>query len=119
MKTIRDIKNVRIKLVSTLAFCLLILILWIDQTPCPVKYFTGIPCPCCYITRGLISAFRLDFVTAWNYHPMFWSVPVLYLFYLFDGAPFKRKYVNGIILAAIAVGFLATWTVRLILLFTA
>ena len=112
----KKIKNIKEKIIITLAFCTYIGVLWILQAPCIIKLITGIPCPGCYITRGVLAALRLDFVTAWNYHPMFWSIPVLYLYYLFDGKLFKNRFLNSGLIAVIIIGFFANWVIRLFLL---
>ena len=119
MKKLKEIKNKKVKIIATLAFCALICVLWIFQTPCIIKFITGIPCPGCYITRGVLAALRFDFVSAWSYHPMFWSIPVLYLYYLFDGRLFKSKILNSGLIALIIIGFLINWGIRLFLLFAA
>lgn len=119
MKKLKEIKNLKEKAVFTLAFCALISVLWIFQTPCIIKYITGIPCPGCYITRGVLAAFRFDFVAAWNYHPMFWSIPVLYLYFIFDGSLFKSRILNNGLIALIIACFLINWVIRLFLLFSA
>lgn len=119
MKKLKEIKNKKVKIIATLAFCALICVLWIFQTPCIIKFITGIPCPTCYITRGVLAGLRLDFVSAWNYHPMFWSIPVLYLYYLFDGRLFKSKILNSGLIALIIIGFLVNWGIRLFLSFSA
>ena len=119
MPRLKEIKNIKEKIIVTAAFCMLISVLWIFQTPCIIKHITGIPCPGCYITRGLLAALRLDLVTAWNYHPMFWSVPVLYLYFLFDGRLFKNKTVNNGLMLLILGGFILNWIFRLVGLLSA
>jgi len=37
---------------------------------CPFKVLTGIPCPTCGMTRGLIAARHLDFSTAFLMNPL-------------------------------------------------
>jgi hypothetical protein len=38
---------------------------------CPFRLLTGIPCPGCGMTRAFLSAFQLDFRSAFLYHPLF------------------------------------------------
>ncbi|MBO5273467.1 MAG: DUF2752 domain-containing protein [Clostridia bacterium] len=54
-----------------LFFLLLILFLW----RCPLRYFFGIACPGCGMTRALLAALRLDFAGAFTLHPLWWIVP--------------------------------------------
>ena len=44
----------------------------LDAT-CLVKYFTGVSCPGCGMTRACLSALRFDFSAAFYYHPL-WIV---------------------------------------------
>jgi len=37
---------------------------------CPMKKFTGLPCPGCGITRSIINCSRGNFGAAWRYHPL-------------------------------------------------
>ncbi len=37
---------------------------------CPIKWILGISCPGCGMTRACISAARLDFESAFAYHPL-------------------------------------------------
>lgn len=38
---------------------------------CPFKFFLGVPCFGCGMTRALISCLHLDFKAAFSYHPLF------------------------------------------------
>jgi hypothetical protein len=44
---------------------------------CPIRYFTGIPCPTCGMTRSFMAIARGDLTQAIAYH---WFGPVLFLF---------------------------------------
>ena len=48
--------------------------------PCPVYYFTHIPCPGCGMTRACKSVLRLDFKAAFNYHHLF-PIPFAWVAY--------------------------------------
>jgi len=43
---------------------------------CPLKFWTGIPCPLCGMTRAFASISHGDFIAAVGYHPL---SPVFYL----------------------------------------
>lgn len=43
---------------------------------CPFKYFFGICCPGCGMTRATLSFFTLDFKQAFYYHPAVFLMPV-------------------------------------------
>ena len=45
--------------------------------PCLFRTITGIPCPGCGLTRAYISAFHGDLKTAWYFHPLWWTIPIL------------------------------------------
>ena len=58
-------------------------ILHILKIGCPIKFLTGIPCAGCGMTRAWVSALKLDFVQAFYFHPLFWTVPIGIFVYLF------------------------------------
>lgn len=66
----------------------------------------GIPCPGCGMSRAVAALFRLDFVSAWNYHPLVFAMPyvVLYLF-----CDFKPPRLHNRILLAIGIAALIHW----------
>lgn len=108
------IKHLKHKLLGTGIYVLCIIISWIVDIPCLYREYFGFVCPGCGMTRALFSALQLDFVSAFNYHPMFWSVPVVFLFLYLDGGVFKNKKANHIILGLIGVGFLINWVKNLL-----
>ena len=45
---------------------------------CPFLYVTGIPCPCCGMTRAFISLLDLDFKSSFHYHAL-WPIVLVIL----------------------------------------
>ncbi|MBR2611820.1 MAG: DUF2752 domain-containing protein [Clostridia bacterium] len=103
------------KLITLLAVAVLVVVMNIIDVACVFKEIFGIFCPGCGMTRAYISLLYLDFRSAFLYHPMFWSIPLLILFYLFDGKLFRQKWLNTTLLVGILAGFIICWIVRMIL----
>ena len=71
---------------------------------CPFKYFFGICCPGCGMTRATIYFFKLDFARAFYYHPAVFLFPIgIVVFFLRKKIP--KKILN--ILTALLVVILA------------
>lgn len=81
--------------------------------PCLFRVLLHIDCPGCGMTRAYLSLLRLDFGAAFAYHPMFWSVPILLLLYLFDGRLFRQKWLNLALFIAIIAGFFINWFIKI------
>ena len=111
--TLRKIENIKPKLAVVPLILLLYLLMYALDTTCIVKSILGIPCPGCGMTRAVVSALRLDLAAAFRLHPMFWSLPLLVLYFLYDGHLFKNKRLNYGVGAAIALGFLLNWLIRI------
>lgn len=109
-----NIKRFKEKLAVTLVLLLFVCVLYLLKTTCPIKEILGIECLGCGMTRATLSALRLDFKTAFAYHRMFWSTPLLYLFFLLDGRLFEQKWLNTIVLICIFAGFVANWMINLL-----
>lgn len=107
------IKNWKVKLAVTALVGALYFVLYLAHAKCIFLTFTGYPCPGCGMTRACISALHGQFLTAFRYHGMFWSLPVLYLYILFDGKLFRRKYLDTVILVLIAIGFAINYVYHL------
>lgn len=45
---------------------------------CPIRFLTGVSCAGCGMTRAWISVCKLDFASAFHYHPLFF-LPLLWL----------------------------------------
>lgn len=48
---------------------------------CPIRFFTGISCPGCGMSRALAALLRLDFSLAFEMHPLVFLLPVAVLIY--------------------------------------
>lgn len=80
---------------------------------CVFQSIFGVCCPGCGMTRALLAALRLDLSVAFSYHPMFWSVPLLFLYFWLDDGIFPKKIWNALLLCGIGAGFLVNWIVKL------
>ena len=115
-ETKRKIKDKKQKILFTLAYIASLLIFRLFHITCFFNSLFGIPCPGCGMTRAVTSAIRFDFISAFQYHAMFWSIPVLYLYFLYDGHLFKNKILNKTVFIIIATGFLINWAVKICIL---
>lgn len=102
------------KLLVTLGYLGVVFVFYIFELPCIFKALFGVACPGCGMSRAMFSVLKLDFVAAFAYHPMFWSIPILYIYFLLDNGIFKSKLWDGLVLGLIGAGFLINWIVNLL-----
>ncbi len=108
----RKLKSIRhpiLKLLFPLILLALTSLLYFTEIGCVWYHFLGIRCAGCGMSRALIALLRGDIGLSLKYHFMLWSVPVLYLYILFDGKPFKNKRLNTVLLIFILLGFAVRW----------
>lgn len=110
MRRIKELKN---KLILTAIYIVILLLFWYLGVPCIYKHFLGINCPGCGMSHAFFAALRFDFAAAFSYHPMFWSMPILYLYFLFDGRLLGKKHLDYTALILIAIGFFINWLLNL------
>lgn len=106
-------KRTFIKLIFIFCYLGIISVLYYFRVPCVIDYLFHIPCPGCGMTRAVISAINFDFIAAFGFHPMFWSVPVIFLYLIADGNLFGKK-AEKIIIFSILSGFLINWIVKIV-----
>ena len=109
------IKNLKIKLIATAGVGIALLLIVVFDVSCPIRIASGFPCISCGLSRAWLSALRLDFSAAFSFHPMFWSIPVLYLYVLFDAKLFKNAIINWTVFGLIAAGFLVNYVFVLVI----
>ena len=109
MHILKKMNNIRLKLILTFLYLAFIILMYYFQIPCLIKNFSGIPCPGCGMTRAVLSAFRFDFKSAFHFHPMFWSLPILYIYILVDGKLIKYKNADSLVLISILCGYFINW----------
>lgn len=101
------------KILFTLLYLLFIYSMHVLEMQCIYLRFFHIKCPGCGMTRAMLSLLHGNLGEAFSLNPMFWSVPVLYLFFLLDGHVFKNKRMNHIALGLILSGFAVVFVYRL------
>lgn len=110
----RKINDLPKKIIFTAFYLALLFVLYKLGASCIFMNIFHIPCPGCGMMRAMISVLHLDFWGALNYHFMFWSMPVLYLYFLFDGKLFTNKKLNTFAFVLIAIGFGINWIYHII-----
>lgn len=90
---------------------LLILAAYVLGIGCPIKYMTGISCPGCGMTRAVVECIHLDFIHAWYYHPLFFTLPIIIII-LFLGERIPSR-IRKIIMATCIVAYIAVYFIRL------
>lgn len=109
------IKKLSEKLITVGIIALIAAVMYILGLQCIFKHLFKISCPGCGMTRAWVSLFKLDFVMAFRFHPMFWSVPILGALFFLDGRIFKRTWLNYAVTIGILTGFFVGWIVRLVM----
>lgn len=83
---------------------------------CPFRYFFGVSCPGCGMTRALLAAVFSDFKTAFSYHPLFpLVIPVVLCMGLYTvyGIRIPTRRLN-VYLIFVAVLMVSVYVIRLI-----
>ena len=107
-------KSFLMRLAALAAYGVILTVYWILDLPCGYIALFGFPCPGCGMTRAWLAALRGDFAAAFGFHPMFWSVPLVFAYLLIPGQWIKhRRLCNGI-LAVIGLGFLVFWLTKIL-----
>ena len=76
------IKNNKRNIAIYGAIALFIAVLYLT-IGCPFRYFMGVCCPGCGMTRALLACLRLDFKAAVHMHPLIVIMPIVAVIYLF------------------------------------
>lgn len=80
---------------------------------CPLRYFFGICCPGCGITRASLSILKLDFAAAFNYNPLVFVLPIAFLIFIF-----RKKIPKNTQMILLSLGFCLFFGVYLYRLLT-
>ena len=113
--TVHPIRAWKDKLLTTAIVLAVVVAMKLFSVPCPFWALTDLPCPTCGMTRAWMAVFLLDFPTAFSYHPLFWTVPLLYLCYLYDGRLFATKRANATMYIPLCMLFGICWVRTLLL----
>ena len=105
MAVLSQIKRPGLKLSITAAYLLLVYIMYRLGVSCIYLCLLGIPCPGCGMTRALLALLRLDFAAAFTLHPMIFTMPLVYLYFLFEENLFHNRRVDRVIWIALGIGF--------------
>ena len=61
---------------------------------CPLRFFTGVCCPGCGMSRALWYALKLDFANAYHMHPLIFIMPIVALIYIFRKKLPEKLYIG-------------------------
>lgn len=68
-----------------IGFALAAALLTVSGVGCPFRFFTGVCCPGCGMTRAYLALLSGDVPAAFAYHPLFWAVGPVALIAMFQG----------------------------------
>lgn len=79
---------------------------------CPIKFLTGISCAGCGMSRAWMAALKLDFSTAFYYHPLFLTPPLVLIVFLLKNR-IKPQFYKGFMFTIIVL-YVMVYLYRLI-----
>lgn len=106
-------------IVIILVLLIYVLICFIfDFKNCPFALITGLPCPGCGITRAIYCVIKLDFLSAFNYHPLVFILPFIVIICIFKDAKYIKNIYQNKIFWIFLLGLVCiTYILRLIFVF--
>ena len=110
----RKIRGLGEKIILLSLYAVIIALAFYLKLPCIWRFLFKVPCPGCGMTRAVYSVLCGDMAAAFSLHPMVFSLPLLFLYFLFDGRLFKKKQTDRLVLFAILTGFLVQWIGKLL-----
>lgn len=102
------IRQPALKIGITVGYLLFVFLMYNLGVRCLFRMGLGIPCPGCGMTRALVSLLRLDLPGAFDYHPMVFFLPLMYIYFLYDGRLFGKK-ADTVIWIGLGAGFAVHW----------
>ncbi len=109
----KKISYLKIKIFATISYIVLLFVAAKLGFSCIFRICFGIECPGCGMTRAFRALTEFDIVSAFKYHPMFWSIPIVYIYILFDH-PVITKKIDHWVLVIVLIGFIINWLFRII-----
>lgn len=82
---------------AAVAITVVYLVLFSFDITCPIKFLTGISCPGCGMTRACLHAIRLDFASAFAYHPLWPLLPISVVLFAFFTVKGMKKASQAVI----------------------
>ena len=80
---------------------------------CPFRLLFHVDCPGCGMTRAIVSAIKLDFKAAFQYHALFPIVILGGFYYVFREYLYMGKKKEKIAVISAAALFLIRWLLRM------
>ena len=84
------------------------------EYPCPFLALTGVPCLGCGTTHAVRELLAGNFSAAFRCHGMFWMFPLIWLYFCADFRLLKNKKCNDGAFAAIVIGYLLDYALRVL-----
>ena len=84
-------KRYKLWIVTLAAVALSYAVMFAVGIGCPIKFFSGISCAGCGMTRACLSALRFDFAEAFYYHPLWVVLPIGAILLAVFGLRGKKK----------------------------
>ena len=110
----KKIRYLPAKLIMTAGYLAFAALRYIHDMPCIFRAALGIECPGCGTTRAWFAALGGRLTDAFAFNPLFWAVPVLYIYIMYDGHVLSSERLNRAVLFTILAGYLALFLLRLL-----
>lgn len=101
------------KILFTLCYLAAAIVLYQSGIQCVFYRLIGIPCPGCGMTHAVLALLSGHPLLALAKHPMVWSLPILWLYLMTDGALFHCRAANHALIIVLAAGFVISYAIRL------
>ncbi len=110
----RPIRQPLVKLAVLAGLLMGAWLMYLGDVECLWLQLWGVPCPGCGMTRALRELLQGHLLASLRLHPMLPAVPILGLYFLYDGQLFRSRWLNLSVLGGILLGFLLHWVCRLV-----
>ncbi|MBQ8208029.1 MAG: DUF2752 domain-containing protein [Clostridia bacterium] len=107
-------KNFALKTVIAVLTAALAMAVYKIGISCVFLKLTGIPCPSCGITRATAALLSGRFGDALRLYPAYGALPMLFLYFIYDGEVFSSKWINRAVLALCFAAVIIFYIIKLI-----